>query len=131
MDTCFTVQFDRADLPSKNIWADSFRVIGDDLWVEFLDRDGDVVSTVRTFNMVAIDRQCKAPAESSAFRPEVPSSSPPPAGPVEAAMRNQGAPVPPQSQMPQQQQPQMQPQSQQPQRLQPQVEQGPAMAGRR
>lgn len=91
--SCFEVQFDRADIKPKMIWAASFRSTSDDNWVEFLDEAGEVKSTVRTMNVLAIDRNCVTPvddAEQARPAASSPASLQPvinPAGPVEEAAR--------------------------------------------
>jgi hypothetical protein len=109
---CFTVQFDGDDNPPKHIWADAFRPAYDGDWVEFLDHDSKVVSTVRTIHILAIDRNCRpplaegngypdftagdeAPSQQAHVLQPVPSVAPVPAGPIEAGLlRQSGVPQP-------------------------------------
>lgn len=98
---CFTVEFDGGIAP-KRIWAHEFRTTADEMWVEFLDADGIVVSTVRMLNIVAIDRVCnpgrpgaERAAQPSGPRPSTPQvppqATPGAAGPVEEAARQAAA----------------------------------------
>ncbi|MEV0829741.1 hypothetical protein [Nonomuraea rubra] len=110
---CFEVQFDRPDIKNKVIWARTFRSTSDDNWVEFLDENGHVKSTVRTMNVLAIDRNCSIPVDPAGeqVRPAAAPAQglqpvPNPAGPVEAAARQAAArPAPGLGDIPQQPQP--------------------------